>query len=744
MYLTEYQKITVENFMGLWARGSLDDIPPDHASDSHNMAFARKREVVTRQGAGLGRITTSRVERQFIAAFNNTVLIPLHVDTLGNIWRDDTNTIILHIDGMVDADFLNMGNHLFIAPMLEPGTPLSPANQIQVFDLSSDGTTLTGRPAAGSGPAVGLSVQNVLPLTGGFLPPGFYGVAYSFVYGATGFVTAPSPVSVVLVGDTTTQQPNTTPYTQTGNVPGTDVSYSSLTSVAAFGGGAEGAIQVNGIPLDQPPGVTAFIIWITQVFNASQSQVTPPAVPTILVSGLQALQNAQTGQLFQYSDDNIPGQIDVGSYHGQVFNLNVNPTAFTTTADQLPVNGDITNALPFLPGSFGIGSMALIKYHNRMIIIGTGYTLTPDATQPSGFRTIPYNDDRIWISNAGQPETFSSLTGFLPIQGEFDGNIPRTGFELFGVLYICKAIGIFGTTDSGSEPSDPTNPWIVSMIDGGIGSYNHGIGTISGSQHGLSFNSTAFLANRNGLFLFNGNVLRPELTWKIRAVWERMGHGSNFEPLIRVAVDIYNDILYVLLPVPDGDPAFPFIFLMGDYSLGLDYQNIRWSTYNFPWLVTDIMMGEYPGDLTGPYDYFLRLGTSNAIYKLDGVLGEPNADTGTQLQGLAPQAIDGYYQCAPMAYDAGSLNLFRFIRYRMAGAGTLITTVTDQGDINMQTETPVSPLGFPGNYKDIGLQINFTNEKAMLRFETNAVTDWVRMARLDMFGKIRWPTRPNG
>jgi hypothetical protein len=128
------------------------------------------------------------------------------------------------------------------------------------------------------------------------------------------------------------------------------------------------------------------------------------------------------------------------------------------------------------------------------------------------------------------------------------------------------------------------------------------------------------------------------------------------------------------------------------------------------------------------------MGSNQVIYKLDG---QTNTDVG------AP--IDNYYQSAPLVIgDIGSLNIYRFIRYRMAGHGTLLTTVTDQGEYQIQNETNVYPLPFKGNYKDFGIQINFTNEKAIVKFRMNDVASNFRMARLDLFGKQRWPTRPNG
>jgi hypothetical protein len=82
----------------------------------------------------------------------------------------------------------------------------------------------------------------------------------------------------------------------------------------------------------------------------------------------------------------------------------------------------------------------------------------------------------------------------------------------------------------------------------------------------------------------------------------------------------------------------------------------------------------------------------------------------------------------------------------MAGQGTLTTNLNDQGDTpgHDVVAAPEIPLLFPGNYKDQGIQINFTNEKLVIRFGMNAMDSWFRMARFDVFGKVRWPTRPNG
>jgi hypothetical protein len=701
MYLSEYQKISVESFMGIWNRGSYDDIPPDHAVDCHNMAFARKREVVTRPGASLGRLVNGDVVRQFLAEFDNGTSIPIHADGVGNIWRDDNNTTLLTLPGMYDMSCLNMNNHVFIAPITSFLSPGLAGNSIYVWS-----TPLTLPRLAGGIPPGSNSFSIALG-GGGHTGPGWYGISISWVFD-TGFVSAPAALpggewkTTVNEFGLPAPLPDDNPTSQIG---------------------INGLVDLAG---NAPPGATHFIIWVTvgqQDLIDPLSTTTPPArIPN---TGLPLAQHAQ---LFQYTGPGTTAGMVALSAATDPFYLDFYDTDLTVAADSLPGNGNIYNLLPALPTQPGV---ALQKYHGRMIIFGTTRTLTPDPNNPIALpRANQFKADRVWISNAGQPESFDGLTGFVDVNSEFDGNLCRTGFELFGNLYMCKAVGTFVTQDNGSEPNDPTSPWIVNIVDGGIGAYHHSVGTITGSQPSLSFNSTAFLANRNGLFLFNGTVLRPELSWKIRGIWQRITH--NFEYNIRVAVDIFNDLFYVMLPVDFSQS--PNLFLMGDYSLGLDSQSIRWTIYSFPWTIHDIMMASYT-DPDGVSDYFLRLGTDrSAIYRLDGA---GIVDNGV--------AIDNWYQCAPMAYDQGALNIFRFIRYRMAGNGTMLTTIADQGQDHILAATDVHPLsGPPGNYKDFGIQINFTNEKATVRFEMNDTNSFMRMARVDVFGKSRWPTRPNG
>lgn len=670
MYLSEYQKVSVDNFMGLYNRESLEDTPPDHASDILNMAFARKREVWTRPGASFSRNLPSGapIVRMFDAAFDNNTLIPLVCDGAGIIWRLDNVTPLLQINGLIDFAALNMNNHVYIAPMRDPNIAYDPVVDV-IYVWTHPNNTI--RPAAGLAPP---RLTGVGIFSGGNVGPGYYGVAYSYVFD-TGYVSPPSP-----------------------------------TVSTNFLAPAGSVLQAQGITTvlsgQLPTGVVGFLMYATK----AQSTI----------------EDAMRAALYE-----VETNPDLSNANAD---LDFFDTDLVILASADPVNGNIPNSMPRLPSANGYGSVALIKYHNRMIIIGPNIVYDPVTAG-----TTQVQDGRIFVSHPGAPENFDVDTGYLIIQAEFDGNEPRTGFELFGVLYICKAVGTFATQDNGNDPNDPTNPWIVNVMDGGMGAYHHAVGTITGSQPALSSGPAAFMANRNGLFLFNGQIVRPELSWKIRGIWEKMTVGLEYKT--RVAIDIFNDIIYVMMATDLPAPYGPNLILACDYSLGLDWQNVRWSIYTFPWAVFDIVTAAW-SDPIAPSYYFLRLGSGGTIYRLDGAT---TADEVWQNGNYDHSvAIHNYYQTAPLVVgNLGSVNIFRFIRYRMAGSGTLFTDTSTQTTFGPKAAINLSPDAYPGNFRDRGIQINYTNEKIIVRFEMNNVNDYIKMSRVDVFGKERWPTRPN-
>lgn len=354
-----------------------------------------------------------------------------------------------------------------------------------------------------------------------------------------------------------------------------------------------------------------------------------------------------------------------------------------------------------LTGGVGFGGMALVKYAGRMLVVQAS---------------------TVYVSQVGDAETVSSITGALSIPSESDGNDCRAAAELFGVLYIMKAVGIFSTQDNGGEP----NTWTITKIDGAIGSYQAGIGSISGSQSSLTMNSSLLLANRAGLWMFNGNVGRPALSYKIQDFWDRV--SDDFENKIEICVDPFNDIIYANLPI-DGSST-PNVLLMGDFSQGLSPDTIRWSQYSFPWDPTSISMINV--DDGSDFQYQLRLGTSTNIYKL-------HTNYTADYNGIP---IAAFYQCFGAAIGDGALNIFSYLRIRAKGSGDLHIQIA-----NIDSQNAIFPPIFVMAslpQKELGRQINYMSEKMFVKVSVQDLNNTFTISSIDIYGKIRFAMRPNG
>jgi hypothetical protein len=390
-----------------------------------------------------------------------------------------------------------------------------------------------------------------------------------------------------------------------------------------------------------------------------------------------------------YINDNVSTTLTIDFYD----------TDLAVQADSLFDN------LELIPSAATVfGGLSLNKYHNRLFAIGV-------------------NNNIVLVSNAGDAETFNSVTGFIQIPDENDGNIVRSAATIYDTLYFMKSVGIYSAQDNGGDPST----WSVVQIDGAVGSYQSGIGTITGSQTALSSNAVLLLTNREGIFVFNGTVIRPQLTWKIQDVWDTITHGS--ESQVQVAVDIFSDTIYVILPT--NGSTTPNLMLVGDYSEGLDSQNIRWSKFVFPWTPISISMINYQ-DTAGTYDYYLRLGTTSTMYNL---IPTNTSDGGN--------AINSYYQFAPIAGEIGALNVFRALRFRVLGSGTLSFSLSNADGTNVVNSTTAQNITLaasPGI--DIIKQINYMCEKMMIKVNLNTTNGYFNLERLDIFVKKLFGSRP--
>jgi hypothetical protein len=386
-------------------------------------------------------------------------------------------------------------------------------------------------------------------------------------------------------------------------------------------------------------------------------------------------------------------------------NDNTTTTWTITAADvELIIDGSyLFDLLETIPG--GIGDGGLQKYHGRLLSWGA-------------------ENDLIRVSYSGDVESMDNVTGYIQLPTENDGNIVRGVFNLRDVLYFTKSVGILSTQDlNGDEPGS----WPVTYVDGSVGSYSSGISTITSSQSGLPLDDTVLMLDFAGLHHFPGVVVQPPLTWKIDDVWKQI--NSTEFPNIHLSVDPFARMIYILIP-----SGTPYNLLVGDYSEGLDHQNIKWTHWDFPFLARSMSLSVSSTGFSVTTDtkYAVRLGTlaNNNLYVIDPALP---TDLG------APIA-NSYYQTAYVPIDLGSMNVFRALRFRTrdkfsTGDSLSLRTYWQDGVAFVDW----LPLTLPAlTEKDMLREINTENEKISIKFGGPSFL----VSRLDVFGTVKSRSRP--
>lgn len=395
----------------------------------------------------------------------------------------------------------------------------------------------------------------------------------------------------------------------------------------------------------------------------------------------------------------------LGPSAGGFINDNVTTTAtldFFDT-DLVLSADDLFDLLETIPGAVRTGGLNV--YHNRLVVVRT-------------------DSDVIYISYAEDAESMNNVTGFITTVKDSDA--PQGALVLRDTLFITRAFSIYATQDNGDNPGT----WSQTLVDGAIGSSQFALGTVAATNTALTTGDVALVANRAGLFLFTGAVVRPELSYKIKDVWDTITHGYDFN--ITIQVDPFKKLIYVLLPTNGSSDCN--LLMVADFSHGWDHMALRWTPYFFrPVIPASIGLASFEDD-DGPsdFDYYLRVGSAgnNELDKLkDGVLD----DLG--------EAINSYYCEALMTPDRGSLNTLRAVRFRARGVGNLIVKLRQQ-DMVTEVALPVLPL-VANSFADLTRQCNFNNvEKFSVQFGTDAVDEYMEMDRSDKFAKKSYLARP--
>lgn len=327
----------------------------------------------------------------------------------------------------------------------------------------------------------------------------------------------------------------------------------------------------------------------------------------------------------------------------------------------------------------------------------------------------------IRLSNTGEPESFSSVSGFITVDPSAAVSGVRNFAEFRSNLVIFKSNRIYSTNDNGSDP----NTWGVTEVDKSSGAECFGVNTVLDARG--TNNDRLFFADRSGIASYEGLVRRPELTYNIEDVWKRI-NKAKFD-LVHLVDDPINHRLIAAVPL-DSAIAISHV-LVGDYSKAftvygtLDEKMIKWAPWAFP-SVPVCIVGDFHATTFTP---ILHVSNSNGIYNLvEGVTTDYT------------NAIDSYVTTSLKAALSNWLNHFAGIKLRVSGSGTLTVTLYGEDNSNNTSGPSVTLAATPGLEPDV--LINFINEKMKVRFRVTSAGNYFTLSKVTIYSKPLWMRRP--
>ncbi len=186
-----------------------------------------------------------------------------------------------------------------------------------------------------------------------------------------------------------------------------------------------------------------------------------------------------------------------------------------------------------------------------------------------------------YVSFEGEPEAISELEGLIVVPP--DGNPITNAQELRDILYVTKRSRTVSFADNGDTPST----WALVLVDTSLGTCVHGIATVLDSGGtGVDY---LLICTYQGVTLFNGRYIAPELSWKVEDLW-RDQDRNEFRKIQLINAPVQKEI-YIILP--DGR------ILVGNYGLGMDPKKMRWEPWSFImqvntiaiWQIDEIIIG---------------------------------------------------------------------------------------------------------------------------------------------------------
>jgi hypothetical protein len=332
---------------------------------------------------------------------------------------------------------------------------------------------------------------------------------------------------------------------------------------------------------------------------------------------------------------------------------------------------------------------ALVDFNGRMIVIGD-----------------PASSAKPWVSSPTECESFSDLDGYMVVEpGE--GGACRNAASSRGILYITKSQRIYSVEENGASPTT----WTCSRLDAAMGAEANGLSKILNSTG--TAQDAIFLADRSGIFMFPNQV---ELTWKIRNLWNLIYQPYFYK--VQLRFDPIRSKIYANLPL--GSSTECNYLLVGDFSLGLSKENIRWSLWTIysdaaqttVLATTSIFIMV---DNSTKLSYILFGSSSGSIYRISYSARRDQLATST-FRHIKSFIRLGFFP----PESSGNVNQLTEVRYRIKGYGTLTSDLYGLDDSVSYSFPDMTLATSPG--KEILRPCNLVNEKGSLKLTVNGST----------------------
>ena len=249
-------------------------------------------------------------------------------------------------------------------------------------------------------------------------------------------------------------------------------------------------------------------------------------------------------------------------------------------------NGDQTGySFYFLPGGTINDNTTTvlnnISFYDNQLLEDATYLLDTYTQIPAGVNLSIYNNRLVLnttfddisiclVSAVGEPENISQVDGLLI--APLDGNPLTITQDMRGVLYGFKRNRTISWVDNGDEPAS----WPMTVVDYAMGAPVHGLAAVLDS--GATSIDYLLVAAYQGIQIFNGTYMNPELTWKIKDYWFDLDRDEFRD--IQMLNNPIAKIFYCVLPTG--------LLLVGNYNLDIDPMKIRWAIWRFDFTVNTL------------------------------------------------------------------------------------------------------------------------------------------------------------